>query len=146
MTTKQYDIPTKEQVEAYLHERRNWGRWGDDDQRGAMNLITPEKRVAAAKLVRSGRSVSLSRDIPTRPGPGNPNPATHFTRTGSGPGGVGAIVCYGIQYHGSVSTHIDALCDVWDVHCMWCGLAPSLELTGTGARFAAIFHLCECIC
>ena len=138
MTTKQYDIPTKEQVEAYLHDRRNWGRWGDDDQRGAMNLITPEKRVGAAKLVRSGRSVSLSRDIPTRPGPGNPNPATHFTRTGSGPGGGGAIDYYGIQYHGWVTTHIDALCHVWDDHGMWNGRDPSKEVTSNGARFGAI--------
>tara|TARA_Y100000310_G_scaffold271183_1_gene285567 strand:- start:2404 stop:3420 length:1017 start_codon:yes stop_codon:yes gene_type:complete len=38
----------------------NWGRWGADDQRGAANLITPESIVAAAKLIRSGRTFSLA--------------------------------------------------------------------------------------
>ena len=42
-------------------QRRNWGRWGAGDQVGAINLITPQKQAAAARLVRSGRSVSLSR-------------------------------------------------------------------------------------
>jgi hypothetical protein len=37
----------------------NWGRWGKDDQRGAMNLITADKRRQAAALVKDGVSVSL---------------------------------------------------------------------------------------
>src|SRR3989442_413557 len=49
-------IPTRQEVLAYLHERRNWGRWRKDDQVGAINLITPEKRIqAAALVVYSGR-------------------------------------------------------------------------------------------
>ena len=67
-------IPTRQEVLAYLHERRNWGRWGQDDQVGAINLITPAKRLQAAALVRSGRSLSLSRDFPKLPGPGTPIP------------------------------------------------------------------------
>ena len=47
-------IPTKEEVLSYLKDDRNWGRWGDDDQLGAVNMITPEKRVEAAGLVKSG--------------------------------------------------------------------------------------------
>lgn len=38
---------------------RNWGRWGDDDERGTLNLITPEAMVAAAGLVREGRIFEL---------------------------------------------------------------------------------------
>ncbi len=57
-------VPTKAQVMAYLKEDSNWGRWGPDDQMDAMNFITPEKRVAAARLVQSGRAVSLSREFP----------------------------------------------------------------------------------
>jgi hypothetical protein len=49
-------IPTREEVLSYLHQRRNWGRWGQDDQVGAINLITPAKRVKAASLV--GRAVA----------------------------------------------------------------------------------------
>jgi kynurenine formamidase len=33
---------------------RNWGRWGEDDERGTLNLISPERLVAAAGLVRRG--------------------------------------------------------------------------------------------
>jgi hypothetical protein len=60
----QRPLPKAEEVRAYIRERRNWGRWGRDDQVGAINLITPAKRAAAARLVRSGRSVSLSRPFP----------------------------------------------------------------------------------
>ena len=35
----------------------------------------------AASLVRSGRSVSLSREFPKNPAPNNANPAQHFMRS-----------------------------------------------------------------
>ncbi len=38
----------------------NWGRWGDDDQLGTLNLIEPAHRVAAAGLVRTGVSFDLA--------------------------------------------------------------------------------------
>jgi kynurenine formamidase len=38
----------------------NWGRWGPDDQRGTLNLITPECVVRAAGLVRKGTPISLA--------------------------------------------------------------------------------------
>jgi hypothetical protein len=37
----------------------NWGRWGEDDQLGTVNFITPEVRKAAAGLVRSGQVFDL---------------------------------------------------------------------------------------
>ena len=46
-----------------MDELSNWGRWGDNDELGAANLITPEKRQQAAALVREGISVSLAHDI-----------------------------------------------------------------------------------
>src|SRR5213593_2471196 len=54
-------VLTAEEILDYYRTRRNWGRWGPDDQVGAVNLITPQKRVAAAALVKTGRTVSLSR-------------------------------------------------------------------------------------
>lgn len=57
-------------------EPNNWGRWGEDDQLGTQNLIGPDERVAAARLVRSGKVFSLALPIdaagprfPTRPAP-----------------------------------------------------------------------------
>ena len=105
-------LPTEAEVKSWLTDRRNWGRWGPDDQRGAINLITPAKRVAATRLVRTGRSVSLSRPFPKEPGLNNYFPAQHYMRTlPRGRGGFAADY-YGIFYHGVASTHIDALCHV----------------------------------
>ena len=64
-------LPTEQEVRSYIRDRRNWGRWGKDDQRGAINLITPAKRTSAARLVKTGRSVSLSRPFPKDPGMNN---------------------------------------------------------------------------
>ncbi|GLY38943.1 cyclase [Amycolatopsis sp. NBRC 101858] len=37
----------------------NWGRWGADDEIGTLNLVTPEKVAAAAKLARTGKRIDL---------------------------------------------------------------------------------------
>jgi kynurenine formamidase len=126
--------PSRDEVLSYLRERRNWGRWGGDDERGAVNLITPEKRIRAAGLVRSGRSVSLSRDLPTIPGRNNPMPATHWLRVGD----TYVVDHIGIAYHGHITTHVDALCHVWDEGGMWNGHDVKKEVTSQGAAFGAI--------
>ena len=128
-------LPTDKEVRALIHDRRNWGRWGKDDQLGAINLITPAKRATAARLVRTGRSVSLSRPFPKEPGPNNALPAQHYMRTlARGKGGFAADY-YGIFYHGIASTHIDALCHTWDEEAMWNGRDPKKEITFDGATF-----------
>jgi kynurenine formamidase len=38
---------------------RNWGRWGDDDQRGTLNHITPETLKGAAETVSAGKLFNL---------------------------------------------------------------------------------------
>src|SRR5216684_256371 len=53
---------TKTDIDRWMTELSNWGRWGKADQAGTVNLITPAKRKAAAQLVREGFSVSLARD------------------------------------------------------------------------------------
>jgi kynurenine formamidase len=64
---------------------RNWGRWGDDDERGTLNLITPDKLTAAAALVRKGAIFDLG--IPfgvdgPQPGGGRINPVHLMSQTG----------------------------------------------------------------
>ncbi len=46
-----------------------WGVWGRDDQLGALNLLTSERRAAAARLVRNGTTFNLDLplDVPARP-------------------------------------------------------------------------------
>ncbi len=46
-------------LERWESELSNWGRWGRNDQRGTLNLITPEKTRGAALLVEDGVTVSL---------------------------------------------------------------------------------------
>jgi hypothetical protein len=52
-----------------MTELSNWGRWGPDDQLGALNLITPAKRRQAAALARTGTVVSLERPVALAPKP-----------------------------------------------------------------------------
>ena len=65
---------TKADIERWKKELSNWGRWGKDDQIGALNLITPAKRKQAVALVKEGFSVSLSRDMDTEKSVENTNP------------------------------------------------------------------------
>lgn len=53
-------VVSQERYDAWFDELSNWGRWGPDDEMGALNLITPEKRRAAADLVTEGFTVSLA--------------------------------------------------------------------------------------
>ena len=62
-----------------LYEKiSNWGRWGKEDERGALNFITDAKRAAAARLVKTGQSVSLALPLATVAAPDNPTPVTHL--------------------------------------------------------------------
>ena len=45
----------------------NWGEFGDDDQRGRMNLLTDRLRLRALKEVKAGRAFCLSHPL-DRPG------------------------------------------------------------------------------
>lgn len=51
------DIDT---VRKYCERYTNWGRWGDEDQRGTLNHVRPTDVVTAANLVRAGRTISLA--------------------------------------------------------------------------------------
>ena len=51
---------TKADIDDMMTSLSNWGRWGKDDQRGTLNLITPEKRKQAATLVSDGVTVSMA--------------------------------------------------------------------------------------
>src|SRR5262249_11996624 len=76
----------------------NWGRWGPDDERGTLNLITPEVVKRAAGTVRRGRVFSLGlafgADGP-QPGVGvRFNPMHYMSAIGESIGGGGVGFCY----------------------------------------------------
>ena len=133
------EVPTKDQIMSYLRDKRNWGRWGDKGSAGAMNLITPQKRLEAVGLVESGRTVSLSRALPVEPKLENPRPAQHFMSVvDRPPHGGAAMDYYGVFYHGTATTHIDALCHVWDEEGMWDGKSPDEVLTFSGGTYGTV--------
>ena len=133
------EIPTREEIMSYLKDRSNWGRWGPDDQRGAMNLITAEKTVAATRLVRNGRTISMSRYWKKAGVAGNLYPAQHYMKVNKGQEGRGGAMDFlGAFYHGRAFTHIDALCHVWGADGMWNGRDPKQEVTFDGANWGAI--------
>lgn len=117
---------------------RNWGRWGDEDQLGALNHCTARHRAATASLVRSGRTVSCARPLPTVPAPENPVPAGHHM-TGTHTEGHGAD-WIGVASHGYATSHLDALC-----HIFWDGKLynghPTEVVTAHGAEQLGVHHL-----
>lgn len=60
MTLPAYDdLPVRPDAPA----GSSWGVWGDDDRFGCLNLLTPERAVRAAGLVRTGRVFPLDLDL-----------------------------------------------------------------------------------
>ena len=98
---------TKAEIDGWMTSLSNWGRWGANDQIGTLNLITPEKRKQALKLVKDGVAVSLAHTIDKEPAPDSPRPIGQQMTLDAG---GHAMDLYTIWYHGSVITHIDSLC------------------------------------
>ena len=102
---------TKEQFEKWMTELSNWGRWGKDDQRGALNLITPAKRQQAAALVKAGTTVSLARPVRRVDQPGPLGTSGGFSNQFIIQQGY-VLERQQIDYHGGTLSHFDALCHV----------------------------------
>ena len=119
---------------------KNWGRWGPDDERGALNYITPKHVRAASALVRSGRTVTCGWPLDTKAGPDNPKPVVHHMTMlsdadiGDG-GGRLRFTCdfVGIEFHGDAHSHIDALCHVVYDGKLYNGLPVEAAVSSVGA-------------
>ena len=97
-------------IDGWAEELSNHGRWGDDDQRGTLNLITPAKRVAAAKLVAAGVSISMAHPLLTERAADNSAPFEHNMMATPEQAGGWATDHWSIMFHGFGHSHIDALC------------------------------------
>jgi kynurenine formamidase len=96
-----------------MKELSNWGRWGEMDELGAANLITPTKRKQALALAREGRSVSLAHDIPQEKAADTPTFLDRALVTVA-PNVALDRYQYTGTYHGVVHSHLDAV----DCHIM----------------------------
>ena len=130
---------TRPELDQMFEDVKNWERWGKDDERGALNFITPAKRAAAAATVEDGGIVSCALDFPVEPGPDNPHPALHMMTSagdiccGAGPDSFQQTTDFiGIAFHGLASSHIDALCHVLVDEKMYNGASAS-DVKSTGA-------------
>jgi kynurenine formamidase len=106
-------IATEADFRRAMKELSNWGRWGELDELGAANLITPAKRQQAVRLAREGRAISLAHDVPQEKAVDTPTFLDRAVVT------VGPTVAldryqYTGTYHGVIHSHLDAL----DCHIM----------------------------
>jgi len=96
----------------------NWGRWGAEDEKGTLNYLTPAMVRKSASMVKSGRTVSMSRPIETSAAVDNATPMVHrmtrlYHRPKDGSEEPQFVSDYlGGEMHGDAYSHVDALCHV----------------------------------
>lgn len=130
---------------ALARQVSNWGRWGPDDQRGTLNLITADHRVRAAGLVRTGAvfdlGLPLDSDGPQRGGL-RTNPLRLMSATDGGPNSpswfkyADDYVVMPLQ----AGTQWDALGHVWYDDVLYNGY-PASTVTARGLARLGIDHL-----
>jgi len=119
-------MPTESDVIKMIDSLSNWGRWGAEDQLGTINLITPDRRRRAARLVADGMPVSCARPISTEIAADTTfQPLRFMVDSGEGrdtasPERVlqrrGASEFIGMVFHGYTITHVDT-----PAHYFWNG-------------------------
>ena len=143
--------PTQDEVLAFFDQLSNWGRWGEDDTLGTLNLITPEKRRQGGWLIREGITVSCSKLIPRHgvlDGMSGAAPLSYMVQSGEryalgdyaeNPRIPGArMVEFAAEsltfvFHGGVFTHIDDLSHVFYEGKMYNGRSSALVKAAEGA-------------
>ena len=143
-------MPTQDDVLGYFNTLSNWGRWGDDDELGTLNHITDDVRLAAARAVRHGRSVSCAWEVAV------PDDMERSTTTcpcaADMPGAEDMPVPgfrndrrwgfsserLGITFHGNTLTHVDSPCHIFWDGTMYNGRSHSLVDPASGSAWAAV--------
>ena len=136
-TSRARDL-TDAELEAMFRRCSNAGKWGANDELGTLNYITAAKRIAAAKLVKTGDVVSVARDLTTRASKTNADPVVH-TMARIDPNGPAATDSFSIASHGMVVTHMDALCHFSWKDQFYNGRKRSDTLTASGATWGSIY-------
>jgi kynurenine formamidase len=128
----------------------NWGRWGPDDERGALNLATPDVVLGAARALRSGKVYSLALPISRSRTPAvfDRPPPERFTRTAPGDAPVPPTHDLDRPRVGSADdilvlashsgTHLDALAHVFEGDAFYNGHPLDSFTTRRGAGKCSI--------
>ncbi|MEU7746337.1 cyclase family protein [Nonomuraea sp. NPDC049158] len=136
-------------------EPNNWGRFGPEDQRGTLNLLTGNLVLAGLATARTGQVLSLS--MPIRGATSSPAPGTvphlkgrplpqHFMSVDGGDYAAGARpVGPGLRMaddalivtHHGTTTHMDALCHMWSGEELYNG-HPAARVRSYGATRCGI--------
>ena len=140
--TVSHDL-SKVDVEKILEEISNWGRWGADDERGTLNLITPEKKLAAKALMLEGLAVSLSHSAIK--GELEKGEFVHdvFATGSSEEEFSGCSDEFRVRYHGFTQTHVDALCHMMRKGEMYNGFKGSEVTREDGAKKLHVANMKE---
>lgn len=139
--------PTTEELDSLFSSLQAWDRWGSTDERGTLNHLTPARVAAAGEWVRTGETVSLSRDLSTDPLPELPHPVQHHMLASgdaldsSGIPGYEATRDYlALDIHGLWTTHVDALSHMFVRGRMYGGRPPS-DVRSDGARANTVLSM-----
>lgn len=139
-----------DRVRAVAKRVSNWGRWGADDERGTLNLVTPEVVRRGAGCVRTGRVFSLGLAFGAD-GPqsgtvvGRFNPQHYMTAIGAPFGTPGGfhysddVVCMPLQ----CATQWDSLAHVHYDDLLYNGVPAKEALSVAGAARNGIDKLAE---
>ena len=141
-------VPSEQEAIGYVKTLSNWGRWGAEDELGTINLITPAKRAAAARLVQDGVAVTGARPIVTDI---TADTTFQFMRfmVDSGEGrdtappervrarrGAGEFI--GMVFHGYTVTHIDTPAHFFWEGQLYNGRSCNLVTSREGATVEAV--------
>jgi kynurenine formamidase len=132
-----------EEFEQLFEQVKDWGRWGPNDQIGAANWITDEKRRQALTLARTGRVVSLAQPYMTAsalrgkidPFAGNGSPFEYRMNEGY------TTDTYKISYHSYLHSHLDGLCHVPYRGKTYNGYSAAEVNTANGCTKLGVEHL-----
>ncbi len=129
---------TLDTLKRWESELSNWGRWGPTDQRGTLNLITPEKTRQAAALVQVGETVTLQHFVTEEKSLDSQSfgPTEHWMSRIDPDTGEPSFALDEIQFslHDGMLSHIDALChyrsEVDGKYVIFNGYPQNLTATG----------------
>jgi kynurenine formamidase len=137
-------VDAKTDGTAIMSGPNNWGRWGADDERGALNHLTPDVIKAAARSIRTGKTYALGIPIQAEGVPlldyrGKPMRLTLEDLTDDG-----AYVDYGAKigtgahedvviFASHTTSHMDALIHVYEDYLHYNNVPAAAMRAMTGA-------------